>query len=146
MKASEITLSFKSRVYLPQAPQITSSRDAYQVALANWGLGEIELRETFKTILLNRANKVKGLYEVSKGGVAGTVVDAKLVFAAALKTMSSSLILVHNHPSGSLQPSQADIQLTRKLRQAGQLLDLSVLDHLIITLDGYYSFADEGII
>jgi len=81
---------------------------------------------------------------VSRGGTSGTVVDAKIIFAAAIKARADGIILAHNHPSGNLQPSQADLDLTRKLRQAGEVLDISILDHLILAPDsGYYSFADE---
>ncbi len=105
---------------------------------------KIEFVEQFKIILLNRANKVLGIYEVSTGGVSGTVADPKLIFAAAIKTCSSGIILAHSHPSGNLQPSQADIALTRKIKEGGRLLEIPVLDHIIVTSEGYYSFADEG--
>jgi DNA repair protein RadC len=97
-------------------------------------------------ILLNRANKVLGICEVSTGGVAGTVADPKVIFAAALKALASSIILSHNHPSGNLAPSQADIELTHKLKAAGRFLELPILDHIIMTSEGYYSFADEGVL
>ena len=83
---------------------------------------------------------------ISRGGVAGTVADPKLIFKEALENLASSIILVHNHPSGNRQPSAADISLTKKLKEAGNLLDLPVLDHLIYTDNGYYSFADEGML
>lgn len=94
-------------------------------------------------MLLNSANRVLGVMEVSSGGVAGTVADPKVIFAAALKC--SALILAHNHPSGNLRPSQADTNLTKRLVNGGELLDIAVLDHLIITEDDYLSFADEGL-
>ena len=100
--------------------------------------------EQFKLLLLNRGNRVLGLLEVSSGGVAGTVADPKVIFAAALKASASSIILAHNHPSGQLKPSSADIALTNKLKRGGELLDIQVLDHLILSSEGYYSFADEG--
>ena len=146
-KVSEIKVSYTSRVRLSDAPQITNSYSAYQVLAAHWDWSEIELREHFNILLLNRASRVKAFYNVSIGGQAGTVVDAKIIFATALKTMSSSIILAHNHPSSNLNPSQADKALTQKLVEAGQLLDLPVLDHLILTPEGtYFSFADEGLI
>lgn len=95
---------------------------------------------------LNRANRVIGIHRHSTGGVAGTVVDTKQILAVALKSNASSLILCHNHPSLNLQPSQADLEITRKIKQAAQTMDLSLLDHLIITSEGYYSFADEGVL
>ncbi|MDZ7650383.1 MAG: JAB domain-containing protein [Cytophagales bacterium] len=97
-------------------------------------------------MLTNRANKVLGIFELSTGGVSGTVADPKLIFAAALKGAASGMILAHNHPSGNLQPSQADLDLTKKIREAGKLLEIQLLDHVIVTSEGYYSFADEGLI
>ena len=126
---------------IQQRPQITCSRDAYDILQVNL----IDLpHEEFWILLLNRANRVVGRERISSGGVAGTVVDAKLVFGKALGQMACSVILAHNHPSGNLRPSQADLQLTTKLVRAGKSLDIAVLDHLIVTQAGYYSFADEG--
>ena len=125
--------------------KITGSDIAYRLLLACWNKGTIELQEEFKILLLNRANQVLGVYPVSKGGVSGTVVDPKLVFSVALKCNASSIIMAHNHPSGNLKPSESDIALTKKLVSAGNHLDIKVLDHLIITPEGYYSFMDEGI-
>lgn len=101
--------------------------------------------EEFWVLLLNRANEVMKKISISAGGVSATVVDPKMVFKPAIDALASSLLLFHNHPSGSLQPSQADIALTRKLKDAGKLLDIAVLDHLIVGQNAYYSFADEGI-
>jgi len=140
---SEVKLTYKSRVKAADRPQIISSHSAYDILLSNWS-DQIEMVEEFNVLLLNRANRVLCFFNVSKGGQSGTVVDAKVVFTAALKTRSSSLILSHNHPSGQLRPSLADIELTKKLVAGAKLLDLSVLDHLIIPPHGYYSFADEG--
>ena len=106
----------------------------------------IELQEEFNIIILNRSNEVLGIYNISKGGSTGTIVDAKLVFATALKCNANSIVLAHNHPSGNLTPSQNDLNLTRKLKKAGEVIDVSVVDHLILTKEGYYSFADEGIL
>lgn len=125
-----------------ERPQIGSSRDAWQLIAPL--LMDLP-HEEFWILLLNRANRVIGREQISLGGVAGTVVDAKIVFRKAIEGMASSLILVHNHPSGNLQPSQQDIDLTRKLKKAGATLDIAVLDHLIIADSGYLSFADEGL-
>lgn len=97
-------------------------------------------------LCLNRANKVLGWAKVSQGGLSGIVADPKVIFQIALKSNGSSLILCHNHPSLNLQPSEADIHLTRKLKEAGLMLDLPVLDHLIVSSEGFYSFADEGLL
>ena len=102
--------------------------------------------EEFWILLLNRANAVIGRNNLSKGGVSGTVVDAKMIFKMAIEKLASAIILAHNHPSGNLRPSQADISLTNKIRDAGNILDIPVLDHLIIGNGAYYSFKDEGIL
>lgn len=101
-------------------------------------------REEFWIILLNRANEVIRTEKISEGGIGGTIADPKLIFKSALDHLASALILVHNHPSGNLKPSQADLDLTKKLKQAGGFLEISVLDHVIFTDNGYYSFVDEG--
>ena len=121
--------------------QIRSSLDAYRVLAAQ--LSDLP-HEEFWILCLNRANRVLQREQISTGGVASTVVDAKVVFRRALEQRASSLILIHNHPSGNLYPSQADIDLTQKLRAAGQQIDIPIMDHLIIAEGGYYSFADEG--
>ncbi len=126
-----------------ERPQIRSSRDAWQVIAPI--LMDLP-HEEFWILLLNRANKVMSREQISLGGVAGTVVDAKIVFRKAIEGMASSIILVHNHPSGNLQPSQQDIDLTRKLKKAGEALDITVLDHLIIAENSYFSFADEHLL
>jgi len=143
-QVAEIELVYKPKINILNAPKVSSSRCAYQILKEVWSEEKIQFVESFKILLLNRANKVLGVVEISTGGVAGTVVDPKLVFAAALKAVASSMILAHNHPSGNLKPSTQDERLTKRLVEAGKLLDLPVLDHLILTSEGYYSFADEG--
>jgi len=93
---------------------------------------------------LNHAHKALGIYEISSGGIAGTVVDLRLIFSAALKANATSLMMIHNHPSGNLTASEADKQITQKVKEAGRLLDITLLDSLIITTESYYSFADQG--
>ncbi|QIJ90185.1 UPF0758 family protein [Mesoflavibacter sp. HG96] len=124
--------------------KITNSKDSYELLLSCWSQRTIELQEEFKVLLLNRNHQVLGIYPLSKGGVSGTVVDAKLVFSVALKCNASSIIIAHNHPSGNLKPSEADIRLTQKLKEAGNYLDVKVLDHIILSREGYYSFVDES--
>lgn len=126
-----------------QRTVITCSTDIYNTIRPN--LQDLP-HEEFWVVLLNRANVVMRKQPVSTGGVAGTVADPKLIFKHALEQLASSIILVHNHPSGNRNPSAADIALTRKLKEAGQFLDLPILDHLIYTDLGYYSFADEGML
>lgn len=143
---AEIELSYRNIVKPSQRPRVTSSKEGYGLLLCNWDKNRIEFVEEFKILLLNTANKVLGIFEVSKGGVAGTVADPKLIFMAALKANASAIILSHNHPSGNLQPSPQDLSLTKKIVEGGRLLDIRVLDHLIITMEGYYSFSDEGVL
>ncbi len=113
----------------------------------NWNKDTIGLHETFKVILLNNGNKVKGVYQASSGGITGTLVDIRILFAVILKSLSTAIILAHNHPAGTLAPSQADIRLTKKIQKAGNLFDIRVLDHLIISPKGdYFSFMDNGIL
>ncbi len=100
--------------------------------------------EEFWVLLLNRANNIIGKHQISKGGLAGTVVDSKVIFKLALDASASSIIMCHNHPSGNHKPSDADLSLTKRIVEAGKVLDISVLDHLIIAGELYYSFADEG--
>ena len=145
-KVAEIKLSYRAKVKPSDRPQVTSSTDCYNVLKQSWDTGKIEFVEQFKVMLLNRANKVLGIYEASTGGVAGTVADPKLIFAAALKACASSIVLCHNHPSGNLKPSAADLQLTKKMKGGGELLDIAVLDHIIITSESYFSMADEGLL
>lgn len=124
-----------------QMPQLRSSRDAYD--LIGPMLADLT-HEEFWILLLNRANRIMSKELISKGGTSGTIVDGKIVFRIALEKQASSIILCHNHPSGNLRASQADIALTKKMVAAGKNLDIMVLDHLIVTHAGYLSFADEG--
>ncbi len=145
-RVAEVKLTYRSRVKPSERPQVTSSSDSYRILKETWDTGRLEFVEQFKVLLLNRANRVLGIYELSTGGVAGTVADPKLVFVAALKACASAIILCHNHPSGNTKPSAADLQLTRKMKQAGEVLDIAVLDHIILTSESYYSLADEGLL
>ena len=123
--------------------KITSSRDIFE--LMQGSLADAPYEE-FWIVLLNRSNKLLGKINISEGGLSGTVADPKKIFKMALERHASSIILCHNHPSGNQHPSEADIQLTRKMKDAGAMLDLPVLDHVIIGHDKYYSFADEGML
>ena len=146
-KVNEIAISYSGSIKTKLLPKISSSRDAANLLFEHWDKQNIELFESFKMLLLNNSNKVKGIYTLSKGGITGTLVDIRIVFAVVLKSVTTSIILAHNHPSGTLQPSQPDKLLTEKIKKAGELFDIKVLDHLILTPDGdYFSFADEGIL
>ncbi|WP_348800110.1 JAB domain-containing protein [Flavobacterium adhaerens] len=141
---SEIELIYKTKVKASERPQIKCSRDAYKLVLSTWDSNKIEFFEQFKVLLLNQANKALGIYELSSGGITGTVADLRLIFAAALKANATALMIIHNHPSGQLKYSEADNCITKKVKEAGKLLDIALLDSLIITPESYYSFADEG--
>lgn len=127
----------------PGRPRITNSIDVVEIMKQDL----IDLNhEEFWIIILNRANYVLRKNKISSGGISGTVADPKLIFKSALDHSGSSIILVHNHPSGNLQPSQADITLTKTLKEAGKFLEIPVLDHIIVSDNSYFSFADEGMI
>jgi DNA repair protein RadC len=122
-------------------PRISTSRDAYNMIGPT--LRDLNIEE-FWIIYLNKASEVTGRERISVGGTAGTVVDLKVIFKKAIENNAQAIIAAHNHPSGNLNPSEADISLTKKMRESGRILDMPVLDHLIISERGYYSFADEG--
>ena len=143
---SEIKLTYTRKVKADERPQVTCSEDAHQLFRANWDDMTINLFEEFKILLLDRNNRCMGIALISKGGVSGTYVDAKLVFAAALKARATGIILGHNHPSGGLKTSHNDLALTDKLISAGLCLDLPVLDHLILTDEAYVSMVDMDVL
>ena len=126
--------------------KLENSRSSFQLLLKSWDEGRIEMQEEVKVLLLNTSNKVLGIYSLAQGGISGCHVDIRLILAVALKSVASGLILVHNHPSGSIRPSDIDKRITEKLKLACQLVDIKLLDHLIITKNDYFSFADEEIL
>lgn len=141
MNISEIKVSYR-----PKKVSVVSYNNStmlYKMVRANWNADTIELQEEVKVILLNRNNQLLGVYELAKGGVSGAFVDVKLLLSVALKCVASNIVLVHNHPSGNLKPSKADITLTDKIKNASKQVDMVLLDHLIVTKDDYYSFADN---
>ncbi len=121
---------------------IKSSKDVFEEII---GVMSDLPHEEFWVLFLDRRNAVIKKSNVSKGGVSGTVADAKIIFKEAIQLLASAVILCHNHPSGNLKPSDADIQLTKKMKEIGNMMDVPVLDHLIVTDKSYYSFADEGL-
>jgi DNA repair protein RadC len=141
---SEIQLKYSP--FKSPKTKINNSNDAFICLKVNWNLDTIELQEEFKILLLNRANEILGIHTLSKGGMTGTLVDIRLLFAVVIKSAACSFIMCHNHPSGNLKPSEADKRLFRKITQAAEFLDIQVLDNLIISKTGYCSFTDEGII
>lgn len=141
---SEITINWKPLTEKKTLPKITMSADAARVFRTYW-TDRITYKEEFFILLLNQANRVLGISKISEGGLAGTVVDAKMIFQAALKANAAAIILGHNHPSGNLAPSEQDKSLTEKIVKAGKVLDIRVLDHIILTYDDYKSFSDDGL-
>jgi len=147
-KVNEITIGYKEkRQLLKEAYKIKSSRDTADFLFENWEKETIGLHECFKILFLNNAHKVKGIYTLSKGGITGTLVDIRILIAIVLKSLSVSIILVHNHPSGILKPSYSDKQLTEKIKTACSYFDIKLLDHIILSPTGeYFSFADNLLI
>lgn len=141
-EVSEIKVSYSS--VSTHKVKITGAKKAFEVLLSSWDLDTIELQEEFKVLLLNRANEVLGIYPLSKGGITGTVVDQRLVFAVALKCNATAIIMAHNHPSGKLEPSHADITITKSINKCGDILNINLIDHLIVSKNGFFSFSNEG--
>jgi len=121
--------------------KITSSNDVYEIF--NSILGDLPYEE-FWVVFLNRSNSIIDKQKISQGGVSGTIIDVRLIMKHAIEKLASGIILCHNHPSGNLNPSKSDIDITKKLSDAGKIMEISVLDHVIVTDGHYYSFADEG--
>lgn len=143
---SEVELVYKTKIKASDRPVIKSSKDAYDLLMQLWNHGTLDLQEEFKVLLLNRSNRVLGFYALSKGGITGTIVDLKLLFASALKAAAVGLIISHNHPSGQVKASRADEEITQKIAAGARILDIKLLDHIIIAAEGYFSFADEGLL
>ena len=146
LQVAEIDLVYRSKVRASERPAIKDSTTAAGILRLCWDAETIELFEEFKVLLLNRANKVLGVVKISSGGVSGTTADPKLIFGAALRAGASGLIISHSHPSGNLKPSEADKAITRKLAAGAHLLDISLLDHIIITAESHFSFVDNGLL
>jgi DNA repair protein RadC len=142
----EIVYKNKSKCKITERPQIISSKDAYDILLHYWNPGKIELIEEFKVIYMNRANRVLRIMNVSSGSFTATVADARIILVPAIKMPTSGIILAHNHPSGQLKPSQADIDLTSKIMNCAKMFDIRLADHVIVTNESYYSFADQGLL
>jgi DNA repair protein RadC len=144
-KLAEIEVSYRPKKV--HHPIIKSSADVYYHLLRFFPEDTIALQEKFVAGYVNRANRLIGVYELSKGGITGTVADPRLILSVALKTAATGIILAHNHPSGNLQPSIQDKDITKKIQEACKLLDITLLDHLIVVPeDAYFSFADEGLL
>lgn len=141
-KIPQIKLSYVADVTV-EKPKIMDSASISKVFRESYDEGEIDYRESFKIAYLNKANKVVGIHTISIGGTDVTVVDLKILFTGALLSNATSIILCHNHPSGNLSPSVQDDMLTKKIVEAGKILDIRVLDHVIISRSGHYSYSDN---
>ena len=144
---------FKSMVGEVQAKYVTKDRPKVKISCSDDSVEElrktidpeqIEHREFFTVLFLNRSNNTLGWSQISSGGISGTACDPKIIFQLALLANASAIILCHNHPSGNIYPSKADDDITKKLVEVGKALELTVLDHIILTKDNYYSYANEG--
>jgi len=145
IKVPEINISFDKIRAVDFPKKISGSDSAAELIRSLFDKGEIEFHEVFFVVYLNRANEPIGYYKHSIGGIAGTVADNRIILGAALKSLSSAIIVSHNHPSGNIKPSESDKQLTKKLQEGARLLDISVLDHIILTKNDYSSLADQGL-
>ena len=145
-QVAEVELIYRNKMKASERPFVRTSTDAYNLLLKSWDMNKIELQEQFRVMLLDRKNSCLGISTVATGGITSCVVDLKLVFAMALKSRATNIIIAHNHPSGNMIPSEADKTLTARFAEAGKLLELPVLDHLIVTKEGYTSFIDEGLL
>ena len=125
---------------------ITQSKDAYELIIREWDDNILEMIEEVKVIFLNRTNKQIGIYNLANGGITGCVVDIRIILSVALKTLATGVILVHNHPSGNLNPSSEDRKITNELQKACEIMNITLLDHLIVTRKGFFSFADANLI
>ncbi len=143
-QVAEIQLSYYPR--LIGEFKIQSSRESYELFLREWEQNTLEMQEEVKLLLLNRNSRVLGIHSLAKGGLTSCVVDVRIILSVALKSLATGIILVHNHPSGNLKPSQLDIKITEQLKAGCKILNIELLDHLIITRHDYYSFADEGML
>lgn len=145
MQINEINVSYHKKAFFNDA-QVNSSKKASDVLRLIYDADTIEFCESFYVLFLDTGCSVIGYYMLARGGSNYVPVDVKIIYALALKTVCNSIIISHNHPSGTLQPSSADINLTKQVVEAGKLLNIAVVDHIIITKDSYVSLADEGLL
>ncbi len=143
-KIPQVKLTYCSDVKASEKPKILQSSESADIFRASFEDGEIEFQEYFKIMYLDRGHKVNGIHTASIGGIETTIIDIKVIFTGALLAKASAIIVCHNHPSGDLRPSPQDDSITRRIAEAGEILSIKLLDHIIITEDGYFSYADEG--
>jgi DNA repair protein RadC len=145
MRIAEATISYKHPVPPSERPKVTGSRDCYEILLNHcYDDGSLEHRERFIALFTNQANRVISWITIGIGGIDSTTADVRIILQAAILCNASGIVLSHNHPSGNLKPSEADIRITHKIKSAAALMDIRVLDHLIVTPYDFYSFADAG--
>lgn len=140
----EVQLVYRNKTPASQRPKIITPQDAYSILRRSWDLGQINLMEEAKMLMLDCQMGLMSIASISKGGLTETIVDPRIVFSIALKRRAHRIVLAHNHPSGSLQPSYADIKLTQNFMKLGELLRIPVHDHLIVTEDSYCSLVSDG--
>jgi DNA repair proteins len=143
---NEIKLTYKTKVKASERYQVFCSMDMYKVLMKVYDCDTMEYKEYFKVILLNQANKVLGVHNLSEGGIDGTYADVRQILQIALLTNATGIIISHNHPSGNTEPSINDKRLTNAINQACKVMNIQLLDHLIVTTESYYSFGDNGMI
>jgi len=146
LHVAEVSLTYVTKVKPSERLAVKCSRDAHKIFFDSWDTATIEHKETVKMLLLNRANKVLGITTISEGGISGSLMDVRMIYQFALKGNASGIIIAHNHPSGNTNPSESDLKITKKIKEAGDLLDIQLLDHIILTPEKelFRSFADEG--
>lgn len=142
---NKFTLLYETSEEYKTAPKMLNSQDTYE-RLKPCFEDVMQYKERGVMLCLNNANKIVGWNVISEGAINGTIMDIKIIMQNALMTNASAIIIAHNHPSGNLKPSHADIKLTDKIKRAGEVMDIKLLDHIIITEEGFFSFADEGMI
>lgn len=141
---AEVQLSYKSKIKASDRVKLSSSKDAANALRNIFDPNTIEHKESAVILLLNRQNQILGWAQISTGGLSASIIDPKIVFQFALNANATAIILSHNHPSGNLQPSKSDIDLTKKIKEGGKILEIDILDHIILTQDSYYSISDNG--
>jgi len=139
VNVTEVELVYKTRIKASDRPKINDMSDAVKIFRHYWNRDRIEFLEEVKILLLNRSNRVLGIANISQGGVSGTVIDEKIILQYAIKANASGVILAHNHPSGNLEGSEADHRITNKIKNALELIGMSLLDHIILTAEGQNS-------
>ena len=142
LQISEVKLTYKTKVKPSERPKVLDSKTSYQILLRAFDTETIELCESMKLLLLNRADKVSGIMDVSNGGISGTITDVRMIMQCAILTGASGIILCHNHPSGNLEPSAEDSAATYRIKKAYEVMNIQLLDHIIVTPESYFSFAD----